>query len=165
MTKSLRVFAIVLATLSAPTAALAGGGKGMTWTKNTGHYDTVGVDIVGCDGLCNAYNGDTVCTAALPVLCLNNTRKAQTPAPAGIPIDVNRGWSGGHIASTPPIPGTMLTSATAGDAICVAFFGPGWKMGEFHDGNGGWNWYAYGNLRTDLRYWTRISDTSGNCWN
>lgn len=163
--QKLNVAVIVLAaTLS--LQALATGGKGMTWIRKAPHYAVQGVDLVGCDtAVCNPYLGDTLCTVSLPLLCLNNAYKSQCPAPAGLVIDYYRGWSGGHIATTPPVQGTALTSQAAADAICVAYFGTGWRMAEFHDGNGGWNWYAFGSVRTDMRYWVRINDQPANCWN
>jgi len=38
-------------------------------------------------------------------------------------------------------------------------------MAEFHDGGGGWDWYVYGKVRSDMHFWVRINDQPGNCWN
>jgi hypothetical protein len=103
------------------------------------------------------------------------------------------GWAGGHIATTLPTVGSSIapplinglinTSPYTGDNICKTAFGAGWKMAEHHDGKyisgmglnsawsnsglltGGWAFYAYGNVRDDMRYWVRINDQPANCWN
>jgi hypothetical protein len=89
--------------------------------------------------------------------------------------------------------GQINTSPYTGDNICKTTFGDGWKMAEHHDGkyvsgmglnyiygntswnsvspwpasgllSGGWSFYAYGNVRNDMRYWVRINDQPANCW-
>jgi hypothetical protein len=135
-------------------------GKAMTWGKIS-HNNTLGVDLVGCAN-CNAYAGDTSCTAFLPVLCI---RQDGSPKPSGLATDFHNGWTGGHIATTHAIQGTTLTSLQVANQLCVDNFGAGWRMAEFHDGKGGWNWYAFGNARQDTRMWVSINDQPSNCWN
>jgi hypothetical protein len=48
--------------------------------------------------------------------------------------------------------------------MCVTFFGAGWRMAEFHD-SWGWGFSAYGNVRSDTRFWVYINDQQANCWN
>jgi hypothetical protein len=141
--------------------AQASGGMGMTWTKHF-HTTAQGVDRVGCGGVCNAYTGDTSCSTALPVLCI---KKDGSPTPPGLATDFYNGWTGAHIATTHPIVGSVLTSQVVADQLCAAYFGAGWRMASFHDGNGGWSWYAYGDIRNDMKLWVRISDQPANCWN
>ena len=180
---------------------------GMTWGKS-GHSNDLGIDALGCygspaspEGPCNAYHGDTKCTEKLPVLCV---RLDGSPRPN---YDVEdhcggvmecayyRGWARGHIATTKPILGYMLTSASAGDKICRSYFGADWKMLEHHDGKyvsgmdhdylygntgdwnsstpwptsglltGGWSLFAYGNVRNDTRFWVKVDGQPANCWN
>lgn len=152
----------VLFGLVVAAPALASGGRAMTWSKIS-HGVSSGVDEVGCTS-CNPYVGDTACTTALPILCLNVDG---SPTPSGLATDFYNGWARGNIATTQAIPGTWLTSQAVADQYCVNYFGVGWRMAEFHDGgvSGGWNWYAYGNVRSDTRYWVRISDQPANCWN
>jgi len=152
----------LLAALSAVPAA-ASGGNGMTWRVYS-HDASRGVDRVGCDNgvQCNAYYGDTSCTASLPLLCL---KQDSSPVPSGLATDFYNGWARGHIATTPPVPGVTLTSQAVANQICAAHFGVGWRAAEFHDGGGGWNWYAYGDVRNDMRFWAAINDQPGNCWN
>lgn len=136
------------------------GGKAMTWAK-LGHNASTGTDSLGCNN-CNAYTGDTPCTAFLPVLCI---KQDNSPKPSGLTIDFYNGWTGGHIATTHPIQGSSLTSLQAAHQRCVDNFGAGWRMAEFHDGKGGWGWHAYGNIRQDTRFWVHINDQPSNCWN
>lgn len=150
--------AILLLALCVPT--WASGGKGMTWAKGT-HNSTDGTELVGC-GTCNPTVGDTACTASLPVLCFKSDG---SPAPVDITPSFYNGWKGGHISTTPPIPGTMLTSLAAANQICVNYLGAGYGIAEFHHNLGGWNWNAFGDIRTDYRFWTYINDQSANCWN
>jgi len=141
--------------------ALAAGGMGMTWQKFS-HDVFTGTDLVGCGGTCNPYVGDTSCRVLLPVLCV---RIDGSPNP-GVAADFYHGWREGHITTTMPVSGTSLTSQVVADQICAATFGNGWIMAEHHHptGGGGWNWHAFGNVRTDTRFWTRINNQPGNCW-
>jgi len=110
----------------------------------------------------------------------------------GLPKEGYRGWIGGHMATTQPVLGSTLVSRGYADRVCAATFGTGWRMAEFHDGRyvrhmdttrfygnasnspspwptatraGGWAFYGFGNLRDDTRFWVRIDDEPGNCWN
>lgn len=153
----LSCLAVLVLLLSAGSAVLANT-HGMTWGK-VAHNSSLGTDKVGCL-TCDPYQGDTSCTVALPVLCI---RTDGSPNP-GISLDYYNGWVGGHIATTRPIGGEDLTSLSRANQFCSSYFGSGWRMAEFHDGNGGWNWNAYGNVRSDTRYWVYIDDQAGNCW-
>ncbi|WP_253910608.1 flagellar hook-length control protein [Pyxidicoccus fallax] len=130
----------------------------MTWGKWS---HSAGVDRVGCLN-CDPYRGETSCSNVLPVLCINQDG---SPVPPGITPDFYNGWARGNIATTLPVSGTSLTSLAVANQLCASAFGAGWRMAEFHDGNGGWNWYAYGNVRSDMRFWVHINDNAGNCWN
>ena len=58
----------------------------------------------------------------------------------------------------------LLTSLAAANQMCTTFFGAGWRMAEFHDG-WGWGMSAFGNVRSDTRFWVHINDQPANCWN
>lgn len=133
--------------------------QGMTWAK-LGHDAQSGIDHVGCSD-CDPYSGDTSCATAIPVLCIEPSGAAK---PDGLETDFYNGWTGGTIATTAAVPGTALTSLQAADLLCVESFGPGWRMAEFHDGGGGWTWYAFGEVE-DTRFWVYINDQPSNCWN
>ncbi|WP_433261289.1 hypothetical protein ACQPZF_26390 [Actinosynnema sp. CS-041913] len=130
----------------------------MTWSVRNNHWnaDTV---LVGNDSSTNAYAGDTSCDVPLPVLCL---KKSGLPLPAGVVPDFYNGWTGGEAKLTPAVSGYALYSRAAADGLCAAQFGPGYRMGEHHDGGGGWNWWARGDL---LRTWVAVNDQPANPWN
>lgn len=103
-------------------------------------------------------------------------------------IQFYHGWSGGHIATTPKIRGSTFRDRSAIDQYCVNVFGPGWQVSSIKDGTwipgmngtryanqewtanahlrrgGGWGFYAYGNIRSDTRYWAHIDDQPSTCW-
>lgn len=150
------------------SSASADGGMGMTWSKLS-HDSTLGIDQVSCNngapGGCNAYSGDTSCALSRPILCIKIDNSAR-PSYVAVGSDFYDGWAGGHIATTAPLPGYVLSSSTIGDTICADSFGSGWRMAEFHDNRiGGWGFRAYGNVRSDLHFWVKINDQSANCWN
>jgi hypothetical protein len=183
-------------------SATAANGLGLTWGKYS-HDASLGVDRVGIYGTGNPYGGDTSCSIKLPVLCVNvdgspRPNYAIPPAGGSGPAEFYSGWLEGHIATTKPIKGSILTSAsgpetTSGDQQCIASFGTGWRMAEWHDGqyilgmdathfygntsnssspwasgvpaHGGHTFFAFGNVRSDKRYWVTINDQPGNCWN
>jgi hypothetical protein len=155
------------ATGGAATGGSAAGGsstvekKGMTWALRA-HDSTLGTDFVGCDG-CDAFAGDTLCSEAHPILCIDKHGYSDP----GIPNTdyYYYGWSGGDVAVTSPLYGTLLTSLSVADAICRDELGPSWQMAEFHDSGGAWNFYAFGNLPSGQRFWTYINDQPGAlCW-
>ena len=143
-------------------------GNGMTWEQKS-HDDVLGVDYVNCSG-CNAYSGETSCSSQLPILCL---KKEGLPNP-GVYVPATSpgvmqpiyyyGWTGGRIELTCPVSGDALKGIADANDICEFQFGSGYKMAEFHDGNGGWGWYAYGNIDDSSRFWVTINDQSSNCW-
>jgi hypothetical protein len=137
--------------------------KGMTWIHSKSDA-TTGTITVGCSG-CDAYHGDTACTDLRPVLCINK------PAPPyQLPLGLNNSdqynrWSGGVVATTPPVAGM---NETAADSYCQKQLGPGWRAAEFHDG-WGWNFQAYGGTVSaptvpSTRVWVYINDQNdANC--
>lgn len=132
---------------------------GMTWNvvEQRGSYV-----LVGSDAQTNAYLGDTFVDSELPVLCLNKDGRA---APSGFTFDFYHGWASGDVKLTAPLPGSVLVSVAAADAACARSFGKTYRMAEFHDGGGGWNWWAQGVLGTTSRFWVAITDQPANPWN
>ncbi|KAB2901507.1 MAG: flagellar hook-length control protein [Dokdonella sp.] len=156
--------------LAVETPTVVPGKKGMTWGVATLPNPQPGLVLVSCHGQpriggagCDAYEGDTLCSAALPVLCVSDDRWPLPPALEGA-TNFHRGWARGRVALTPPVRGDALTSPRQADAQCVAEFGAGWRMAEHHDGGGGWSYLAAGSLGTASRFWVAINDTAGNCW-
>lgn len=138
-----------------PAISFAASGNGLTWQKGS-HDVALGTDRVTCAG-CDPYVGDTSCQEALPLLCIN-VSGATNPGFAA-----NR-WSGGHISLTTPIRGDQLLSPSHADYVCEVAFGDGYRMATHADGSAGWNWNAYGNIDDASRFWLRIDDQDGNCW-
>jgi hypothetical protein len=114
---------------------------------------------------CDPYEGDTSCAEAHPILCF---LPVGLPAPeTSFEFGFYSGWTGGRLASSSPVVGTRLTSQSVADAICAEQFGDGFRMAEFHDGNGGWAFVGYADdesVNTSSRNWLRIDDQSANCW-
>jgi hypothetical protein len=156
LTRTLLAVFLLLA-LCVPTWANS---NGMTWAKGS-HNSSDGTDLVGC-GTCNPYVGDTSCATALPILCY---KADGSPAPSDLTPTTYDGWKGGHITTTLPIAGSSLMSLANANQICATAFGAGWGIAEFHHSLGGFNWSAYGDVRTDYRFWTYINDQPANCWN
>ncbi|MCP4901281.1 MAG: hypothetical protein GY906_30290 [bacterium] len=141
---------------------------------------------------CNPYQGDTSCSEALPILCVLEEGSARPPylmvcSSHAMPGEYYCGWTGGRLGLTRPIRGLEMTSAAAADDICSQNLGSGWRMAEHHDGryvagmsenaffgdswlgrdrlsSGGWGFHGYGNIDESSRFWVRINDQTGNCW-
>jgi hypothetical protein len=144
---------------SVDVSTASAGHLGMTWRvlEQRGAYAHVGADAA-----TNPYSGDAGPTASWPVLCL---RQDGRPAPSGITFDFYNGWAAGEVRTSPPVLGSALTSRAAADAICANAFGAGFRMAEFHDGNGGWTWWAEGTPLSTVRVWVAIDDQPANPWN
>jgi hypothetical protein len=131
---------------------------GMTW-----HWDnrTIDVDAMGSDATTDPYFGDTSCNNQLPILCI---RKVGAPQPSYITTDFYSGWTGGYVTMTRAHFGYEMSSPSVADGICASELGAGWEMAEFHDGNGGWHFQAYGAATHLERFWVMINDQPANCW-
>lgn len=141
--------------------------KGMTWGLYP-HHPVSGIATVSCQGQpgtdCNAYQGDQMCTVALPVLCM---KPSGLPNPASNTQDPQH-WSGNIIATTPAVAPAAVPLGTLAqvNAYCAAQFGPGWVVADFHAGTG-WKFGAYGNVGNpgQTRFWVNIKDQpAANCW-
>ncbi|MEK6282181.1 MAG: LamG domain-containing protein [Acidobacteriota bacterium] len=144
--------------------------KGMTWlhTTSNNQYGTITVGCGQPPNGCETYKGDTLCTQPLPVLCIYKPQPAfKFPVGLKVPDQYNR-WSGGVVATTPPVAGNTFPNITDANSHCEAVFGKGWRVAEFHDG-WGWNFQAYGGTVSapavpSTRFWVHINTTEGNCW-
>jgi len=157
--------------ISASTVA----SRGMTWGYVNASDLPPDAVSVGCrgapalddlrwahDGVCNPYRGDTSCSASLPLLCYKADGSSPPPGVAG--TDFYNGWAAGSVATTAAVSGSSLTSLQAANEVCRSTLGAGWRMAEFHDGKGGWGFTANGRVNTQSRFWVRINDQPGNCW-
>jgi hypothetical protein len=140
----------------APPTGVSATCKGLSWMVYS-HDPKRDLVLVGADFHSNPYVGDTDCGTALPIVCLH---PQNLPLPEDITTDYYHGWSGGRVALSPPVRGTSLTSRAAANAECARQFGAGFRMGEHHDGGGGWSWYARGDGQ---RMWI-ASNTTSSPW-
>jgi hypothetical protein len=146
--------------------------KGMTWIHSLSN-NQFGTITVGCGSSgpnpCDPIHGDTQCTQQLPLLCIFRPSPPFTPPPTLNNTDPNNRWAGGLVATTPPVAAATFLASTDATAMCVAQFGLGWRVAEFHDG-AGWNFQAYGGTVSaptvpSTRFWVHINDQPlGNCW-
>jgi hypothetical protein len=141
---------------------------------------------------CNAYVGDTKCSKALPILCIRKDGSPRpnyhvSGKGSAFVNEYYYGWAEGRIALTPPIKGCDIGSLENADFLCEKYCGEGYKIAEHHDGKwisgmdstrffgntwaatdvrneGGWNFWAYGNISGGTRFWVYIRDQQANCW-
>lgn len=145
--------ALALAPLAgaAPTANGVTG-KGVTWGKEY-HDANFGIDRMSCwggpptdetTGGCDAYQGDTACSEARPILCV---RHDNSPRPNYAVQPCNgcayekanySGWIEGHITATAPIVGDQIRNVKHMNTLCKQSFGEGWTAAKFNSGR----WYS-----------------------
>ena len=185
---------VLEASLEYACGAGSGGGidpnkKGMTWGVYP-HDPVTGTANVACQGqpaspiqsgACDPYNGDTPASMQLPVLCFLGPRPGvqppgpltsllPNPVPNAAPLSDPAFWSGGVIATTPPMSPSAQNwqHRSQVDSYCASQFGPGWALADFHAGQGkGWKFGAYGHVGPagTQRFWVNIRDqANGNVW-
>lgn len=157
--------------------------KGMTWGVGSRVSPDESIVFVSCHGRpaidghgCDAYVGDTACSAKRPLLCLDidgrpRPEHVATPRAGGAMEDgFYSGWVEGRIALAPAVRGDAFARRSDADAYCAATFGRDWRVAEHHDGvtsdgsHGGWGFVANGRIDDASRFWVAIDDTSANCW-
>ena len=109
----------------------------MTWSLQRVEGD---ICMVGADKQTEPYKGDTSLEKALPILCI---KRSALPMPNGLNTSYYGGWTGGEIRLTKPIKGKLLTSLKKTNELIKKELGEGWRIAEFHDGKGGWKWWAH----------------------
>lgn len=145
--------------------------KGMTWavSKSIPEPELV---LVGCEGdprtntsngMCDVFNGDMTCNVALPLLCIKKDGQPLPKVPDKLRDEIQLQWSGGTVKLGPAVLGVQLESQAAGNQFCEQEYGAGWRMAEFHDGQG-WRLWAKGPLENFTRYWVAVRDKKANCW-
>ena len=143
------------------------GAKGLTFDSSRANGRAVNVVLFRCgrnaDGAarCNIETGDTACDRQLPLLCFKDLN---SPAPAELEaFGVN--WSGGIVAISAPVVGNQFDTVDDAHRYCLAKFGEGWRVADYHDGGAG-PIAAYGNAGSDpVRVWIDIKTKPGaTCW-
>jgi hypothetical protein len=110
--------------------------------------------------LCNPYQGDTLCDARLPLLCLLDI---DAPVPEGS-YEITH-WTGGVTSLSPPRRADEFETLAEANAFCAKSFGPDWRVASFHDG-GGWALQSFG-IAADrkISFWVDIRDQpDSTCW-
>lgn len=123
------------------------------------------------DGGCDAERGDTVCSRALPVLCVKSPeRRARTP----VAVDATTGrvtappaGEGLLLGASPALRGDSLASQQSGTQACERALGSGWRMVSYQDST---RWTTAPRRHDSLtqttgRVWVAVGDAPGNCWN
>ncbi len=111
---------------------------------------------------CNPFEGDQLCTAALPMACYKSDKRV----PAGLDkAGLGEGYSpGGEIRASPPVAAGNFATRVDADKYCSAQFGEGWQILEYHVGAGG-AIATYSNIAPKSRLWVDVSDQRyANCW-
>jgi hypothetical protein len=171
--------------------------NGMTWGVNNYNAD-LDITRVHCYGKigpnrgpCNPYQGDTSCSAPLPVLCVKVDGTPRPPyalakcSTCAMYDEYYNGWAEGSIGLTAPAQGNAFANLADADAYCAAQLGEGYKVAEHHTGRyvmgmdennfygdtwpantsaGGWGLYGPGQLADTSRFWVDINDQDANCW-
>jgi hypothetical protein len=134
---------------------------GMTWEVQPYQHTGETNFFVGCKG-CDPYRGDTPCATKLPLLCFIYEGTEGPPT-----LDQRKAkfsWSGGRVAVTDPVAAETFPTLMDANNYCKNSFGKDWRVAEFHDGFGGWSFFAAGSLPKDTRFWVDINDQRANCW-
>lgn len=140
--------------------------KGMTWVV---HRQFNGLVQVGADQSSNPFVGDRECTQAHRLLCIKVDGYSPPYGSNGVNFGI--GWSGGVVRATPAISGNDINTREKANAFCQQNFGGAYRMADFHTGSmgtvstGGWEFWAYGSLEPNARYWVAINDQAANVWN
>jgi hypothetical protein len=133
-------------------------------------------------GTCDPYEGDTLCSRSLPLLCIRpGVRSARKPtvvhANSGQITPPPESDSLAQLGAGPITRGDRLGSEAAATAMCEQALGAGWRMARFHD-DGGWRIPALRHSSLPAlngppgarsaagaeRYWVAIADQRANCW-
>lgn len=133
--------------------------RGMTWVLKKTFGEMC---LVGHDKQTNAYRGDMPVSACLPILAI---KRQKLPKPPDLVIESHYySWSGGTVRLTKPVQGFQMKSLERANQIIQEEFGPGWEMASHHDG-WGWNFWAFGSIPANQRFWVYIRDQPSNPWN
>jgi hypothetical protein len=111
---------------------------------------------------CNPFEGDQLCTAALPMACYKPGKRV----PPGLEIaGLGEGYSpGGEVRASPLVSASRFATRGDADKYCSSQFGAGWRILEYHDGAGG-AIASYSDIAPKSRLWVDVSDQRyANCW-
>jgi hypothetical protein len=154
-----------LAAAAARDAAYQGSRRGVTFGVRSSSTDK-NLTWVACLGLpgtrvsgCDVQQGDTECSASLPLLCLHPDATGSN-APGE---DLKGTWLAARIAASAPVRGSDVGSRDLADDRCAAQFGSGWRVARWSDHGDGF--IATGRIRPAVRMWIEAPETSAaSCW-
>ncbi len=111
---------------------------------------------------CNPFEGDQICTAALPMACYKPGGRAP---PNLVKAGLGEGYSpGGEVRATAPVAASSFATRGDADKYCASQFGAGWQILEYHVGAGG-AIATYSDIAPKTRLWVDVSDQRyANCW-
>lgn len=147
--------------------------KGNTWQASIWpRYDNNWAGRFSCNN-CDPFQGDVLCTQALPILCIVSAKTLQRPlykiAIQYTPFSVvdggyYEGWTGGVFAVTQAVTGNSITSYQVGDQLCKGYFGNNAKFAEFSDGY----YMPYMNQEPEKAFdfwdWSQATQGGWNFW-
>ena len=141
--------------------------RGTSMTEYRSKFAGADVSFLSCfldktQAPCNPFEGDQLCTAAMPVACY----KSGSRVPAGLEAaGLGQGYSpGGEVRITRPVAADTFTARADVDRFCSGQFGAGWRILEYHDGAGG-AIATYSDIAPKTRAWIDVSDKRyANCW-
>lgn len=115
---------------------------------------------------CDPFVGETDCGTALPLICY---RPDDSLHPDFTPLqrlrNMDRYWSGGEFALSPPVAGQDFATIVEADAYCRANFGEEWRLADFHLGGRGFDIVGLGPTDYTGRVWIDIRDQPyATCW-
>ncbi len=139
--------------------------KGLTFTSIESLAPENGVALSCFDEnniACNAYAGDMLCSAELPIACFKD---GMAPMPNFPDPMFERHWSGGMTKLTPPIRGDAFTNADDVHEYCAGLFGEDWRAGSIHDSVNNYIISLGDPIPTGTKTWVDVKgERYGNCW-
>ena len=141
--------------------------RGTSFSEYRSKFAGTGVSFLSCfldktQAPCNPFEGDQLCTAALPMACYKPGKRV----PRGLDkAGLGEGYSpGGEVRATAPVTASSFDTRADADKYCAGQFGAGWQILEYHVGAGG-AIATYSDIAPKSRLWVDVSDQRyANCW-
>jgi hypothetical protein len=120
------------------------------------------VSMLSCHGgetqrPCNPFQGDQVCTQALPLACF---KPSDMPPPEGF---TSAGLKNGEVRPSQPVAGVAFPDLASANAFCARQFGTGWRVLAYHDA--GQVLKTRSTIPPKMRLWIDVRNQQfANCW-
>ena len=125
----------------------------------------VSMNCAGKDNVmvCNPHGGDTLCSAALPLACMNPGRE---PIASGFQTKLaEKLWTGGKIAFTKPVTGRSIATSGEAHSMCRAEFGDGFRAATSQERAKTSSYIVRGKPPASGRAWVHSkTEKYANCW-